>query len=116
MRNDRPEYDNNYDHISGLPDSQFRQIPAKEMLQRATCWNLRSDSIMLCRIVPNHKSPTKRFKVRERAFTDETKMHEWIKSRAFIDKIIDVTITDNGQMQSFTAIVEGPDPQPPKQG
>jgi len=116
MRNDRPYYDNNYDHISGLPDSLFRQIPALEMLQRATFWNLRSDSVMLCRIMPNTKSPTKRFKVRERAFTDETKMHEWIRSRAFIDKIIDVTITDNGQMQSFTANVEGTDPEPPEQG
>ena len=74
--------------IKDTPDDQFRQVPAEEMLARASAWSLPEEYSKIVRVFDEEVC-----QVTEYVFTDASKAMKFIKAQ--LDDGVEVTYYDD---------------------
>ena len=85
--------DKRWKEIKDTPDDQFRQVPAKEIIARASAWSLPETFSKIVRVFDEEVC-----QVTEYVFTDASKAMKFIKAQ--INDGVEVTYYDDYNLHS----------------
>jgi hypothetical protein len=94
--------DKRWKEIKDTPDDQFRQVPAGEILSRASTWSLPESFSKIVRVFDEELC-----QVTEHVFTDASKAMKFIEAQ--INDGVEVTYYDNYNLHSTFEFVSSID-------